>query len=125
MWYGLPATDSPAARLYVAVTPSAARKPLSLPVVSGLGSAFPYVLLLALVVHVAARRLIVKSLPALVTIWRASSRDAALSVAVRWYGLTATDSPAARLYVAVTPSATRKPLPLPVVRGLGSAFPSY
>src|SRR5919201_1864443 len=53
MWYGPPATLSPAARLYVAVTLSAARKPFPLPVVSGFGSESPYALLLGLVVQVA------------------------------------------------------------------------
>ena len=66
MWYGPPATDSPAVRLYVAVTLSAATKLLPLPVVSPAGSVFPYVLLFGFVVHVAYRLLIVNSAPVFV-----------------------------------------------------------
>ena len=65
MWYGPPATVSPAARVYVALTPSAAKK-LPLPVVKGDGSASPYVLLLLFVVQVAGLALIANDPPAFV-----------------------------------------------------------
>ncbi len=52
---------SPAARLYVALTPSATRKFVPEPVVSGVGSTAPYVLPDGFVVQVAGRFVIVKS----------------------------------------------------------------
>src|SRR5881275_2703483 len=52
--------------MWLSGAPSAATKLLPLPVVSGLGSASPYVLLFAVVVQVAARLAIVKSAPLLV-----------------------------------------------------------
>src|SRR5437763_7950711 len=99
MWYGPPRTLSPAARAYVAVTLSAARNPEPLPVVSGLGSLLPYVLLFGLVVHVAGRALMVKFAPALV-ISSLVGTAAGLSLAEMWYGPPRTLSPAARVCVA-------------------------
>ena len=58
MVYGLPTTVSPAVRAYVAVTVSAARKPVRVPV--KLGSAAPYSLVAASGVTEAAFRLTVK-----------------------------------------------------------------
>ena len=56
--YGLPATVSPDVRLYVAVTPSAALKPESVPVSDG--SEVPYILLAAFGVTEALALLMVK-----------------------------------------------------------------
>src|SRR4029079_12899691 len=99
MWYGPPATVSPVARPYVALTPSAIRKPEPLPVVSGEGSAAPYVFEAGLVVQVAVFRLIVKSAVAPVTnVELAALRVPGVQVIV--YGLPATVSPAVRLQSA-------------------------
>ena len=57
--YGLPATVSPAVRLYVAVTASLGRKPVSVPV--NAGSDAPYVLLAAAGVTDAVALLIVNA----------------------------------------------------------------
>src|SRR5438105_8479936 len=97
MWYGRPPTASPAPYASLFRSWSPARKPVPPPVVSGDGSAFPYVLLLSLVVQVAGRGLIVKAAPRSEEQKFEIESGAALICRVLLHETPATDSPPARL----------------------------
>src|SRR5947208_143344 len=76
------------------------------------------------VVHLAGRFVIVKSVPALVTVYFANAPTTVqLIYAVTWYAPTDTLSLHDALPISLTPSARTKPLPDPVVNGAGSASP--
>src|SRR5437763_17212772 len=97
MWYAPPAPVSPGGGVYLALTPSATKKPLPDPVVNGDGSASPYTLLFALVVHVAGRGVIeIGAASCMIILYVNAAAGVVLNDAVMWYSRSATVSSSAR-----------------------------